>query len=234
VAQLQSTRWSYGSWRANKSSLRPGGVVVAVTQHQKALKFAQDHLGEHELPSGSNTGPFVLLCQRATWLAGTKWPWCVAFVHLAWKESGQTLPWRTAGSFDLLKRARKAGWAVSIEKAIPGDACVWNIGAGHCSMLESFDARAKMVHTIDGNWGDKVARVAHPVSQLRGCVHIHESADARPAKPAKPPMFEVVTSASGTSKVIWSGTRKGLTGALARLLAKFPGGITIRRGKEHP
>jgi hypothetical protein len=143
-------------------------------------------------------------------------------------------PWRTAGSFDLLKRAHKAGWAVPIEKAIPGDACVWNIGKGHCSMFERFDAKAKMVHTIDGNWGDKVVRVAHPVSQLRGCVHIHESRDAHPVKPATPPIFEVVTSASGTQEIVWSGTRKGLTRALANLLAKFRAALRSGAGSSTP
>ena len=205
---------------------------MAGPQHEAALKFATDHIGEHEVPMGSNTGPFVLECQRATWLAGTKWPWCVAFVQLAWKKAGRPLPWATAGAFDLLNRAKKEGWAVPIERAVQGDACVWNIGAGHCSLFERFDAAAKIVHTVDGNWEDKVARVGHPVSLLRGCVHIHETTEAPAPKPAKPPIFEVVTSASGTTRVVWSGTRKGLTGALARLLAKFPGGITVRKKKQ--
>jgi hypothetical protein len=99
-------------------------------------------------------------------------------------------------------------------------------------MFEKFDAAAKVVHTVDGNWEDKVVRVGHPVSLLRGCVHIHETGQAPAPKPASPPIFEVVTSAAGTKTVVWSGTRKGLTGALARLLAKFPGGFTIRRKKK--
>jgi hypothetical protein len=207
-----------------------------MTQHADALAWAKAQVGKHEQPSGSNTGTFVLFCQRATWLAGTRWPWCVAFFQRAWAEAGKPLPYRGAGAWAFYDWAKQHGWAISVSQAEPGDACIWNLGSGHCSMFERL--QNGRVHSIDGNVSDKVSECERSASELRGCIHIPEPAHthhappaAQPTQAAKPPLYEVVGSVSGHSKVVFVGKQKTISRKLGRFL-NARGGVTIRRHKR--
>jgi hypothetical protein len=200
-------------------------------QHARAVSWAVNRLGQHEQPPGSNTGPFVRECQAATWLAGSKWPWCCAFWVKAWTVAGRKLPYRGAGAYAMLDWYRKnlPGWVVPIERARPGAAVIWNVGSGHCAMLERFyDETRPNVATIDGNVSDAVARRSRHVSLVRGVIDPPE--DRGIVKPAKPPVFEVVTSASGHSKLVYASGAKAVGRKLPALLNRF-GGLTIRRRK---
>lgn len=199
----------------------------AVTDHGRALAWARAQIGRHEIPPGSNTGPFVRFCQQATWLPGTGWPWCVAFYLRAWKTgAGRTLPWLGAGAYAFLDWARKAGWAVPLEIAAPGDAVIFNIGAGHCAMLAQHYDGGDQVVTIDGNWSDAVEQVQHPAAAVRGCVHVADTHLPAPP-PAKPGVFEVATSASGHRKVVYVSGTRAISRKLGAILRRFPT-ITIR------
>lgn len=196
--------------------------------HQAALAWARARLGEHEQPPGSNSGRFVIECQRATWLAGTRWPWCVAFCLRAWEATGNPLPWRGAGAWALLAWAQKAGWAVELGQAVPGDLVVWSFGSGHASVLElPYSETAPRVRTIDGNVDDRVARRERPSSLVRGVVHVKPTHQAK----ARPPLFEVATSASGHRKLLLVGGRRKVGRQLARLFNRY-GGITVRRRRS--
>lgn len=206
-----------------------------MTQHQQALAFARANLGKHEVPAGSNTGPFVIFCQRATWLGGTRWPWCVAFWVRAWTETGRKLPYRGAGAYAFLDWHRKnvPAWVVPIEKARPGAAVIFNIGSGHQAMLARPYATTKpYVHTIDGNVGHAVASRERHVSTVRGVVDPPEK-DLGTVPPAKVPMFEVVTSESGHSKLVYVSGAKAVSRKLGQILNRY-GGVTIRRRKTKP
>ncbi len=196
-------------------------------KHEKALKFMRDNLGQHEVPMGSNTGPFVISCQRATWLAGTRWPWCCATVIKAWSEAGLPVPWKGAGAWALLDwyRANLPKCVVELDKARAGSAVVFNIGTGHVGILEQPYKGGDRVHTIDGNWQDAVTRVAHPANLVRGVVDPVEAGTLAAAKHAK---WEVVTSATGHSKVVFASGETGIGKKLPQLLNRF-GGLTIRR-----
>lgn len=205
----------------------------AATDHERALSWAHAQLGRHEIPDGSNSGPFVRLCQRATWLPGTGWPWCVAFFIAAWKHgAGVVLPWLGAGAYAFLDWARANGCAVSIEHAVAGDAVILNIGAGHCAMLaQAWHPGDAVVHTIDGNWSNAVTPVDHPIGQVLGCVHVHDRLDARrKITPARPRMFEVATSASGHRKLVYVSGRKAIAGHIAHILDRFPRVTITPRG----
>lgn len=196
--------------------------------HLAALQWARRQLGQHEQPPGSNTGPFVVECQRATWLAGTRWPWCVAFYLRAWQAVGQPLPWRGAGAWAFLTWARSAGWAVPLERAKPGDAIVWRFGAGHCSMLdEPYGATRPLVVTIDGNVADSVRRCSRPAGQVLGAIHVHSTAQ----RPQRPPLFDVATSVSGHRKLLLVGGRSKVARQLGRLFNRY-GGLTVSRHHE--
>lgn len=200
--------------------------------HGKALAWAEKQLGEREHPDGSNTGPFVVSCQRATWLPGTRWPWCVAFWQKAWKEAGRPLPWLGAGAYALLSWARKEGWAVDLDRAVPGDAVVFNIGSGHCAMLaRPYKQTKPNVETVDGNVSDMVARRTRPAALVRGCVHVPEHPQPKP--PPRKPLFEIVTSESGHAKVVYVAPKRAVAKKLAKVFNKH-GGLTVRRHKRKP
>jgi len=190
----------------------------------------QQNVGQHEQPMGSNTGPFVQECQRATWLAGTRWPWCAATVCKAWTEAGFKLPYKGAGAYAMLDwyRQHLPNWVVPLAKAKPGAAIIFNIGAGHVGVLEKRYDGGPVVHTIDGNWGDAVTRVTHPANLVRGCV---DPVEAGTVPAAKKPVYEVVTSASGHKKLVFASGAKGVGKKIPQLLNRF-GGLTIKRRKK--
>jgi hypothetical protein len=177
---------------------------------------------------GSNTGSFVLSCQRTTWLGGTSWPWCVAWYMRAMLVAGVKMPWRGAGAYAFLDWAKMVGRVVPIEHAQPGDALIWNIGSGHCSMLEKYDAARAQITDIGGNVDDSVARRVRPKSMLRGAIAIPPIG----VPPAKPRHFEVVTSESGHAVLVVSGRPlKQLQKFLPKVLHNHLQ-VTIRRAKK--
>lgn len=201
------------------------------TEHQAALAWLKKHVGEHEQPMGSNRGAFVQLCQAATWLAGSGWPWCVATWVKAWTVAGYKLPYKGAGAYVMLDWYRKnaPAWVVPLSKAKPGAAVILNIGSGHLATLAEKYVSGGSIKTIDGNWGDKVEATTHQVSEIRGVIDPPEKAPPMP--PAKPPVWEVVTSASGHKKLVFASGAKGVGRKLPQLLNRF-GGVTIQRRKR--
>ncbi len=180
------------------------------TPVQRVLFRAQLYIGMGEDPPGSNTGKFVRECQRYTWLSGTGWPWCVAFCQRVFAECGYKLPWGSAGAYDIYDRAKKAGWTKRTPK--PGDIAIWNIGAGHASIVKSYDAKAKIVTTIDGNVSDRVIVCHRLLEDARGFIRhpklkVHPQPMTVPKQ--KPPKKEKVTSASGDSVVVKNGLLHG-------------------------
>jgi hypothetical protein len=204
-----------------------------MTTHQYALQWAREHLGEHEVPMGSNTGPFVLSCQRATWLGGTRWPWCVAFWVKAWTVAGRTLPYRGAGAYAMLDWYRKhlPTWVVAASHARTGSAVIFNIGAGLCAILaRPYPETDPWVHTVDGNVGDKVSINKRHITTVRGVIDPPEKM-VGVVRPAKPPVFEVVTSASGHTKLVYASGPTAIGKKLPQILNRY-GGVTIRRRKS--
>lgn len=207
---------------------------MAYPKHDAALARAQSDLkrGTKEEPLGSNSGPRVRIMQGHTWLGGTGWPWCVAACVTWAEEAGFVLPYQGAGAYAFLDWARKTpGWTRPLKDAVPGDFVVWNIGAGHMSMLVKYDPQAGTVETIDGNSSDRVRRCLRPASQVRGVVHLPERLTGKPPQP-KPPLFEVVTSENG-SKVIYVSTASRVGKKLPSILAKYAK-VTVRRRKRKP
>lgn len=171
-------------------------------KHEAVVAWALAKVGLSEKPPGSNRGEFVEFCQSQTWLKGTGWPWCAAFVVAAIQEGGGvTYPDPTAGAWDLLSRGAKRGWALPANSklVIPGDIVVFNIGSGHTGIVTK--VTTNQVFSVDGNAGDAVRQCARPLSQVRGFVHWPESLPAR----AKSPKWQVVGSASGRRKLVVAG-----------------------------
>ncbi len=199
--------------------------------HDKAVQVALGELGVTEHPMGSNSGVRVREYQAATFLGGTGWPWCSAFCCWTWQHAGRPLPYRTASAYGMLNWARGAGWAVPSTKLVPGDLVVFNIGAGHIAIFEKWDGA--MIHTIDGNHNNMVARAVRPHTQVAGGIHIPEAEAKKPPPPAPEPYWVIASSENGHRVLVFSkfATEKTVAGLLPRLLAKYgKAGITIKRG----
>lgn len=203
-----------------------------MSKHEAVVAWLEKHVGEHEVPAGSNTGPFVQQCQAATWLPGSRWPWCVATWVKAWTVAGYKLPYLGAGAYAMADWYKQhcPAWIVPLSKAKPGAAVILNIGAGHCATLVEKYVSGGSIKTIDGNWGDKVSATTHKVSEIR-CVIDPPEKQTGIIPPAKKPVFEVVTAASGHSKVVFVSGSKAIGRKLPQLLNRF-GGVTIRRRKR--
>ena len=205
-------------------------------KHEGAVSYARSQLGVYETSSNrggiqrTNPRGGVDYYQEHDFLAGIGYPWCVSFALTCWEEgAGYRLPYRTAGAYDMFSWAKRVGWARNSGDCQPGDLIVWNIGAGHLSMLELNSVSALI--TIDGNSSNRVQRVTRSRSQVRGGIHI-------PEQPAGPvyvyePFWVVTTSVNGKKRVVLSqfATRKRFLGLFARLALKYDRkGLTIRRG----
>ncbi len=205
-------------------------------KHDAALKYAHSQIGVYETSSNrggiqrTNPRGGVDYYQEHDFLYGVGYPWCVCFALTCWEEGAKhRLPYRTAGAYDMFSWAQRVGWARSSDKCQPGDLIVWNLGAGHISILESHGG--SQVTTIDGNSGNRVRRVTRSRAMVRGGIHI-------PEEPAAPtfvyePFWVVTTSINGKKRVVLSqfATRKRFLGMFAKLALKYDKrGMTIRRG----
>jgi hypothetical protein len=200
-------------------------------KHRKAVAIAEkDRKAKvQEVPLGSNRGPRVYEMQQHTWLGGTGWPWCVASCITWAEEAGLEIPYRGAGAYDYHRWAERNGYTVPLARAIPGDFVVWNVGAGHMSMLRKAWTGGDVL-TIDGNVSNKVDHRARDSSLVRGGTVIRLPEKPVTTPKVRPPVFEVVTSAAGTKVIYVSGAR-AIGKRLAKFLKKYPGGVVIRRKK---
>lgn len=195
--------------------------------HDSALHWALAQVGKTEIPPGSNRGPFVQFCQRATWLGGTGWAWCRAFTLRARIEGGDKPEDGSAGAWDALSRAQARGQALAPSAwrlAIPGDEVILAEGAGHACMLHSAATVGGQVvlNCVDGNWGDKVSLTQHPLSIVKGFIHWPEQGQ----KPQpKPPHVQVVGGVTGKRHIV---TRRGFKVPLPN--TRFFGLVRRRNG----
>lgn len=199
----------------------------------RALTVAEGELGVREQPARSNSGPRVREYQAATWLPGTGWPWCAAFCCWAYKQAGYVFPDRSAGAWDLVDRAVRNGWGVTVTAATarPGDLVAFRAGSGHVALFARYDARAGTVHTVDGNVSDMVARRERPVGQVYRIVAVRGDRGV-PTPPSPRPMWEIVRGEGDRARVVFTSRSLDATiGRAARLLSRGANGLRIRRAR---
>lgn len=203
------------------------------TLGERALALAVRDIGVRESPPGSNTGERIREMQANTWLPGTRWPWCAAAVCTWFKEAGYRLPDPSAGAKDLTSRAVRNGWgrSVPVSAGAPGAIVSFNIGSGHVALLERYDERTKLVHTVDGNASDQVKRCARPASQVFLCVNVKGDGTEPPRpKRARGPVRQVVTSESGSEVVVYASRNLDkVMGRAERLLRRGAKAVTVRK-----
>ncbi|MEM7013764.1 MAG: CHAP domain-containing protein [Verrucomicrobiota bacterium] len=134
------------------------------TIRELMVTIGLDENGVREKPRNSNSGPRVLEYQRATWLEGTGWAWCAAFVCWVVKEArerkGGEFDWKrpqTAGAWDFEKWAtsRSGGKKAGVQKLDPkrtkiepGDILVFTFS--HIGIAVG-NEKGGEVATIEGN-----------------------------------------------------------------------------------
>ena len=135
---------------------------------KEMVRVAYSQIGITEKPRNSNTGPEVEgWYQRSTFLAGTGFAWCAAFICYLFKEASNKpgmkysfkLP-KTAGAFDYENWARNNSAYVDVIKApfdqiLPGDVVIFNFS--HIGLAVSTISNGK-VDCIEGNTNDAGSR----------------------------------------------------------------------------
>lgn len=216
---------------------------VSFPLHAEAYKYALHCVDKvYESPIGSNRGPIqvaspnggVDLFETHDFVSGNGYAWCACFWLSCWAiGANHPFPYLSPGAYALGDWARTNGLTKPVSQLVPGDGCVWHEGSGHISMFESYDPNSGLVHTIDGNWGDKVQRATHRAIDLYAGIHIPEDG-IMPVAHHKP-YWVIATSVNGHKKLLFTkyATKKRVMGLLPRLLAKYgKNGITIKRSKK--
>jgi hypothetical protein len=118
------------------------------------VRVAESQLGRAESPPGSNCTPY-----------GPCEEWCALFVAWVWQHAGirmrgGTAPFAYSGSIYEWGKANGRVLPVGLTPA-PGDAVLFGYGptaSEHVAIVEQLFPDGEIV-TIDGNFGDRVARV---------------------------------------------------------------------------
>jgi hypothetical protein len=144
------------------------------------LRIAAAEIGTVE--HGKNTGKRVKEYQAATWLDGTGWAWCAAFVDFCIMKAGEevALPFkrpRTAGAWDLARWAREEGLKVIDDPKAIKRGMVLCYEFSHTGFAETDSDSAGNFKAIEGNTneagsreGDGVFRKTRNVSAVRNAI----------------------------------------------------------------
>lgn len=161
-----------------KSAPPMGEVLTHETQPfvETLARIAESQIGVREV-GGNNKGPQVQAYQAATWLAGTGWKWCAAFVcwciYQALQIHGEPKGWkrpRTAGAYDLENwgnglhpHGSNKGWKVFkfTPETPPRRGDIITFTWSHVGIVTGYDAAAKLIYTIEGNAGTAMASDSH-------------------------------------------------------------------------
>lgn len=171
------TQAAYDKYLATKAEAPAGSLP------EKLVALASAEVGVREEPMDSNRGKRVEEYQAATWLDGSGWPWCAAFICWLFKRAGVPESWRprTAGAWDFENWARKSGGQAELLKPgrhriKAGDIVVFRFS--HIGLAEK-DQRGDAVETIEGNTdasgsreGGGVYRKIRKVSQVRSMIRV--------------------------------------------------------------
>ena len=137
------------AWDAYFSGAKPEPVSL----DQKLVSLARAEVGVREEPMDSNRGARVEEYQAATWLKGSGWPWCAAFICWLFKEAGLSYKERpkTAGAWDFenwAKGSSKAQLRKGSGTIKAGDIVIFTFS--HIGIAVA-DEQGGIIETVEGN-----------------------------------------------------------------------------------
>ena len=147
------------------------------------VAILKSEVGVREVPANSNRGNRVEQYQAATWLTGSGWPWCAAFICWGIRELEKThpLPFKrpqTAGAWDFENWAKSEGVRrfKPRQKIKAGDIVIFTFS--HIGLAIE-DEKGGVVRTVEGNTdlsgsreGGGVYIKARPVSSIRSHIRL--------------------------------------------------------------
>jgi hypothetical protein len=168
------TQAAYDQFQASSAAVAapapelPGGKSLAV----RLVEILMTKEGVREIPLNSNRGPDVEAFQAATWLSGTGWAWCAAFVCWGIRELGKefTLPFarpETAAAYGFEEWARQQGLKLfkPCSKILKGDILIFGPISHICVAVA--DESGGYVETIEGNTDSGGSREGNGVYRRR-------------------------------------------------------------------
>lgn len=146
--------WGRLSRSASKAYERSLSQISGIAE--QVAELAEKEVGVREDPKNSNRGQRVQEYQDATWLTGTSWPWCAAFICWLCKQAGMPTKHRpmTAGAWDFENWARKSRTPATIYKPATltdirrGDIVVFTFS--HIGLAVADESNG-YVQTVEGN-----------------------------------------------------------------------------------
>lgn len=147
------------------------------------VEILKGEIGVREVPRNSNRGKRVEEYQAASWLDGTGWPWCAAFICWGIREVAKQhdLPFKrpqTAGAWDFERWAREEGVRIfkPRQRIWKGDIVVFTFS--HIGLAIADESNG-MVTTVEGNTdssgsreGGGVYRKRRKTSQVRSHIRL--------------------------------------------------------------
>lgn len=150
---------------------------------ERLVEILLTKVGVREIPRNSNRGPDVEEFQGATWLDGTGWAWCAAFVVWGMRELEKEIDYpfarpETAAAWGFEEWAKQQGLklfkpAGTIKK---GDIVMFTFS--HIAVAIA-DEKGGFVETVEGNTDDDGGREGNgvytkrrPKSQIRSHVRL--------------------------------------------------------------
>lgn len=146
-------------------------VHETMTLPETLARIAESQIGVRE-EGGNNRGPRIETYQRATWLAGTGWKWCAAFVCWCVMQAIQIQgltpkTWkrpRTAAAYDfetwaqgLKPHGPNAAWRLLPRGSAPRRGDIVTFTWSHIGICTGYDASIKRVYTVEGNASNRDA-----------------------------------------------------------------------------
>lgn len=165
------TSAAYERYLASFLPASPASAATSGTLAERLVAILLTKEGVKEIPRNSNRGPDVQEFQKATWLEGTGWAWCAAFVCWGMRELAKEIDYpfarpQTAGAWDFENWARQQGLKMwkPCDKIKKGDIVVFTFS--HIGVAVA-DERGGYVETIEGNTDDEGGREGNGVYRRR-------------------------------------------------------------------
>lgn len=165
VASEEPADWEQAVADSPPAVLGGGGVDNSAAV-AAMVRLARGEMGVAESPPGSNSGTPLTRYVRYFGRGIGPSPWCAFFVSWAWdraSDGNHKVPWSNPGYVPSVEAwAQKVGRKVS--SPIHGD--LFGVAGDHIGIVVGSNPTKKIIYTVEGNYGGRVAGVSRNWSGL--------------------------------------------------------------------